>query len=291
MLSTAALPILIADDDDAYVGFIEQMLADAKGQRFAVHHVSRLSAILPALEATDASVLLLDVHLPDGNGLEWLRAHRDQVDAAVIVLTGDATFELAEEVTPGAQDFLLKNHLDPSQLVRAIRYAAERQRAARELVRSREYFQSLIDASRDLITVVDIRGVILYQSPSSWSILGLAPHEVVDRSLAEFIPQSDVPRARALLSNAFAGALDGVNGEFQVSHADGTTRILDVVASRLPPVDGRPRAVLNSRDVTERHHALEALRQRDQQLRQAQKMEAVGRLAGGIAHDFSNVLP
>jgi hypothetical protein len=76
MLGSDALPILIADDDDAYVRFVCEILADVKGQRFAVEHVRYLSRILPALEARKANVLLLDVQLPDGNGLEWLRANR-----------------------------------------------------------------------------------------------------------------------------------------------------------------------------------------------------------------------
>jgi signal transduction histidine kinase len=63
-----------------------------------------------------------------------------------------------------------------------------------------------------------------------------------------------------------------------------------VVASRIPTDDGIRRVVLNSRDVTERRRAEEEVRERDELLRQSQKMEAVGRLAGGIAHDFSNVL-
>ena len=290
-MSTAkALPILIADDDEAYVQLVREILADVKGERFAVHHVTYLSRIVPALQSSGACVLLLDVNLPDGNGLDWLSANRDRFDAAVIVMTGHTEFDLAEDIAPGAQDFLLKNQLDRHQLVRAIRYAAERQRTQRELVRSREYFQSLIDASRDLITVVDSRGIILYQSPSSLETLGLAPHDVINHSLGEFIQAEDVPRARMLLSSAFAGRSDGSAGEFNVSHANGTARILDVAASKLPSVDGQRRAVLYSRDITERRQAQEALRLRDQQLRQAQKMEAVGRLAGGIAHDFSNVL-
>ena len=290
MLSSDALTVLIVDDDQAYVDFVRQILSDAKGQTFEVEHVTHLSRVLPSLEARKTNVLLLDVLLPDGNGLDWLRANRARVQAAVVVMTGQADYDVAEEIAPGAQDFLLKNHVDRYQLVRAIRYAAERHRAQQQLLRSREYFQSLIDHARDLITVVDDRGIILYQSPSSQTVLGLAPLAVVDRYLSDFIPASDVPRARALLTAAFEGNAAGSAAEFDVYHADGSLRTLDVMASRIPSIGGRPRAVLNSRDVTDRRHAVEALRARDEQLRQAQKMEAVGRLAGGIAHDFSNVL-
>jgi PAS domain S-box-containing protein len=290
MSPSDAVRVLIADDDLGYVHFLRRILADTKGQQFDVEHVTYLSRILPALHEQRSAVLLLDIHLPDGNGLEWLNAHRADVDAAVVVMTGHIEFDVAEDIAPGAQDFLLKNQVDRYQLVRAILYAAERHRAQQQLIRSREYFQSLIENARDLITVVDDRGLILYQSPASSAVLGLAPEAMVNRRVADFIPEPDLPRARALLAAAFEGNVERASGEFDVHHANGTIRTLDIVASRIPPADGRPRAVLNSRDVTERHHALEALRLRDEQLRQAQKMEAVGRLAGGIAHDFSNVL-
>ena len=288
--SPDAVPILIADDDQGYVHFLRRILADAKGQQFDVEHVTHLSRILPILKAHKAAVLLLDIHLPDGNGLEWLAAHRAEVDAAVVVMTGHIEFDVAEDIAPGAQDFLLKNQVDRYQLVRAILYAAERHRTQQQLIRSREYFQSLIENARDLITVVDERGWILYQSPASAYVLGMAPEEIVHRHLWDLVSIDDVPRMRALLAAAFEGNIDKAVGEFDVRHANGTMRTIDIVGSRIPPDDGSRRAVLNSRDITERRHALEALRLRDEQLRQAQKMEAVGRLAGGIAHDFSNVL-
>jgi PAS domain S-box-containing protein len=291
-LLPAAPPVsvLIVDDDAAYVDFVRHIFDDAKPLRFELIHVTRLSEILPALASGGISVVLLDINLPDGNGLEWLRAHRSDVQAAVIVLTGFIEFDQIDETAPGAEDFLLKGEVDPHQLVRAVRYAADRERVRQQLIRSREYFQSLIEQARDLITVVDDRGVILYQSPSSNALLGRTPEELVDHSFFEFVAPHDQPRARALLAAAFDASGDAPNAEFGLIHANDSIRTLDVVASRIPSVGGSRRVVLNARDITDRLHAVEALRQRDDQLRQSQKMEAVGRLAGGIAHDFSNVL-
>ncbi|HXE81689.1 MAG TPA: response regulator [Vicinamibacterales bacterium] len=289
-MQSGAVKVLIVDDDDAYARYVGHVFARTMNPHLELVHVRYLRDVLPAIEEHLPSVVLIDVHLPDGDGLEWMRQHRSRVRAAVIVLTSYAELSEGADVTSVAQDFLVKSEVEPPQLVRAVRYAIDRERSRQQLLRSREYFQSLIEQVRDLITVVDDRGIVLYQGPASTDLLGLPPEALVGRPIFELMAGRDVERARELLKALFDGRDTTPRGEFDVYHTDGTVRTLEVVASRLPSVGDSPRAVLNGRDITERRRTEEALRGREEELRQAQKMEAVGRLAGGIAHDFSNLL-
>jgi PAS domain S-box-containing protein len=284
------IAVLIVDDDTAYTDFLRTVFAGARGARFVVDHARYLSEVLPALERRPATVILLDINLPDGNGLKWLSAHWEDLPGAVLVLTGEPGLAANPDVVAGAQDFLIKSEVDPEHIIRAVRYAADREYARRELLRSRAYFQSLIEQARDLITVVDERGIIRYQSPGTIHMLGLPPESFVGRSLFSLVDHEEAARGRALLGGVFGGNNQMPVGEFTLQHLDGSPRFIEVVASRIAPEAGLQRVVLNSRDVTERKRAEDALKSRDDLLARSQKMEAVGRLAGGIAHDFSNVL-
>ena len=165
--------------------------------------------------------------------------------------------------------------------------ALERERRSREAEQrsaaSELRFRSLIENSSDLITILDPGAVIRYQSPSVTRLLGYAADELVGHHALELIHPADVERVAGTLRDAFDAGLRRQTLVYRFRHKDGSWRVLESVGSSMVEEGGRRGIVVNSRDITDRH-ALEA------QLRQAQKMEAVGLLAGGIAHDFNNLL-
>ena len=158
----------------------------------------------------------------------------------------------------------------------------DRVRAEEALTRSELYFRSLIENAQDVIAVIDPVGDILFASPAVERILGSPPEQFVGKNAFEFIHPEDAAGVQAALRRAVDDPELPQTVLFRFRHANGSWRTLDGIG-KLLAAEGSPRAVVNLRDVTE-SRALE------QQLRQAQKMEAIGRLAGGIAHDFNNIL-
>ena len=157
--------------------------------------------------------------------------------------------------------------------------------ADRALRESEERLRSLFANSSDLIVILDEGGRISYSSPNRQEILGQVPEDQVGRS-ARGLPNvhpEDRNRANALWKQVYAEPGAEVTAQVRVAHGEGGHRMLEIKAKNLldkPAIRG---VVVNARDVSERIEL-------EDQLRQAQKMEAIGRLAGGVAHDFNNLL-
>lgn len=156
-------------------------------------------------------------------------------------------------------------------------------RRTHELLLQRErHYRSLIENSSDVITMLTTDGVITYESPSVKRLLGYDADALVGHNILEFVHEGD----QADLAKAIRNLTLDSTGKavFRLRHKDGSWRTLEMVGQRQQAEDHKEVAIVtNMRDVTERV-------QLEQQLRQAQKMEAIGQLVGGVAHDFNNIL-
>jgi signal transduction histidine kinase len=125
------LQVLLVEDDEAHARLAELWLENEGHGRFAITHVTRLSAALERLTASAPDAVLLDLSLPDSDGLETFRSVRAQAPATpVVVMTGNGDETLAlQAVHEGAQDYLVKGDIDARLVVRALRHAIERGRA------------------------------------------------------------------------------------------------------------------------------------------------------------------
>jgi PAS domain S-box-containing protein len=283
-MKNAALRILLIEDNPADADLIKYELRTA-GIEHHARCVAAKKEFLRELRHEPPDAIISDFSMPQFNALDalhLLQAHR--VEVPFILVTGSQSEEVAVEcIKQGADDYILKSSL--KRLPTALRSSVQRKRAERDRTRAEERIREqamFLNKAQDAILAMDLDGGITFWNVSAERLYGWDGAQVVGQENAANLCKPDLAR----FQQAFNETLDREewHGELRQSNREGRELLVDSRWSLIRDNCNQPKSVLmiNS-DVTEQKK-LQA------HFLRAQRLESIGTLAGGIAHDLNNVL-
>jgi two-component system, cell cycle sensor histidine kinase and response regulator CckA len=288
-LTGEPIAILLLEDDPLDAELCLRKL-ESSGVPFSIKSIRSADDFKIEISSNKYDIVLGDYRMPEWTGLEavrWLRASGYSIP--FILVTGTLGDELAVEcIKEGANDYILKDKMErlPYALLRAVEEAklrTERDKSERELRQSEQQYASIVRGAPYGIYRSDENGRILMANPALVAMLGyVSEAEVLTLNLEEDVYLN--PRERAGILKQLDEQKLFPLPEVKWRRKDGHTIIVRLEGRALDAnIDGTSRYEIFAQDITER-------RVLEHQFQQAQKMEAIGRLAGGVAHDFNNLL-
>ncbi len=279
--------ILLAEDNPDDAVLIQRELRQS-GVDVTMRRVDSAAAFRIALDEVDPDVVLTDHSMPQFTAHDALKIARDtRPQTPVIVVTGSLDEETAADyIKEGAADYILKTHL--TRLPAALVGALERRRALvateaahKALLGSEAKFAKAFKANPSGMAITTLDGTVVDVNDAFLRTLGYTREEALGRStVALGLWRSAEERTRVVQHTQTLGRVQTM--EIEAHTKDNAPRTL-LYSAELIELDDAPHVLVLTTDITER-------RQLEEQLRQAGKMEAVGQLAGGVAHDFNNIL-
>lgn len=276
--------ILLVEDDVNYAAVVQGYMKRLAPQ-VEIRHVTSLAEGCASAAAESFDVCLLDLNLSDSSGVDTVAAMAAAAPhLPLVALTGETGGDVdMQALQSGAEEYLAKTEVSVVALRRAIRYARERHRLRSSLERTNQLGRLILSHIPDVIALLDAERRVHFINQAGSDALGApSPDAVLERPWLELWHPSARDALAALLDQSDGGRAATLQA--WLARAGGPPRwwnvhVVPVRQEQEPPV----RHLVVAQDVTEH-------RRHEERLYRAQQAELLKHIAGGVAHNFNNLL-
>lgn len=257
---SSCVSVLLIESDLSEAEYLKKLLIQGNGYSCQILHYEQLSDAIDHINDIQFDVAILDLSLPDSQGLEILTYFRQQaINSPIIVLTesGEREITLAA-IAAGAQDYLFKGQITAEILVRTIRHVIERNQLLSRLKASERQFRGVFEQTFQAITLLSPGGIVLEANQTAIQLSGTNLQSLKDIPIWEMRHWSYSPQMQVRLQSAVREAAGGNLIQFESQICNAENQLIWVNFSLKPIQDESGAVVLlisETCDISERKQA------------------------------------
>jgi len=290
------IKIYLIEDNASHAELISRSF-EAETLNYEITLYGNILHAKQAINTATPDIVVTDLNLPDGKGLELIPSSENTAQYPLILMTSFGDENIAVEAMKlGAFDYIVKSSeafdAMPRSVERVLREwenIFEKEKAVSALLQKEHEQREIINSMIDGVISIDESGLILSFNKAAENMFGYLDTEVLGNNITMLMPEEYRAKHSEGLNRFLetgkahiVGILGGV--ELKAQHKKSNIFPIRLSVAKLPDdLNGKRRFISSC-------HDLSKLKQQEEQLRRSQKMDAIGKLTGGIAHDYNNIL-